>query len=51
MILKAIQVQVSANGRDLYDCEFGRAGEHYTVRVKDTIGGENDLLKDLMAKA
>lgn len=46
-----VTVQVSANGRDLYDCEFGRAGERYTVRVKDTIGGENDLLNDLMAKA
>jgi flagellar motor switch protein FliM len=44
-------VQVSANGRDLYDCEFGRAGERYTVRVKDTIGGEHDLLNDLMAKS
>jgi flagellar motor switch protein FliM len=46
-----VTVQVSANGRDLYDCEFGRAGERYTVRVKDTIGGENDLLNDLMAKS
>jgi flagellar motor switch protein FliM len=46
-----VMVQVSANGRELYDCEFGRAGERYTVRVKDTIGGENDLLSDLMAKA
>lgn len=46
-----VTVQVSANGRELYDCEFGRAGERYTVRVKDTIGGENDLLSDLMAKA
>lgn len=45
-----VTVQVSANGRDLYDCEFGRSGERYTVRVKDTIGGENDLLKDLMSK-
>jgi flagellar motor switch protein FliM len=44
-------VQVSANGRDLYECEFGRAGEHYTVRVKDTIGGETDLLNDLMMKS
>lgn len=43
-----VTVQVSANGRDLYDCEFGRAGEHYTVRVKDTIGGEHDLLNDLL---
>ena len=46
-----VTVQVSANGRDLYDCEFGRAGERYTVRVKDTIGGEHDLLKELMTKA
>ena len=45
-----VTVQVSANGRDLYDCEFGRAGERYTVRVKDTIGGETDLLNDLMTK-
>lgn len=46
-----VTVQVSANGRDLYDCEFGRAGERYTVRVKDTIGGENDLLNDLMTNS
>lgn len=46
-----VTVQVSANGRDLYDCEFGRAGERYTVRVKDTIGGETDLLNDLLAKS
>jgi flagellar motor switch protein FliM len=45
-----VTVQVSANGRDLYDCEFGRAGDHYTVRVKDTIGTEHDLLNDLMNK-
>jgi flagellar motor switch protein FliM len=44
-------VQVSANGRDLYDCEFGRSGERYTVRVKDTVGAEGVLLGDLMAKA
>jgi len=46
-----VTVQVSANGRDLYDCEFGRSGERYTVRVKDTMGTDNDLLKDLMPKA
>lgn len=44
-----ISVQVSANGRDLYDCEFGRSGERYTVRVKDTIGGDHDL-SDLITK-
>lgn len=47
-----VTVQVSANGRDLYDCEFGRSGERYTVRVKDTIGGDDDtLLSDLIANA
>lgn len=43
-----VRVQVSANGRDLYTCEFGRAGEQYTVRVKDTAGSEEDLLRDIL---
>lgn len=43
-----VRVQVSANGRDLYSCEFGRAGEQYTVRVKDTAGSEEDLLRDIL---
>ncbi len=32
-----VKVQVSANGKDMYVCEFGRSGERYTVRVKDNI--------------
>lgn len=43
-----VHVQVSANGRDLYSCEFGRAGDQYTVRVKDTAGSEEDLLRDIL---
>jgi flagellar motor switch protein FliM len=43
-----VKVQVSANGRDLYSCEFGRAGDKYTVRVKDTAGSEEDLLRDIL---
>lgn len=43
-----VHVQVSANGRDLYSGEFGRAGEQYTVRVKDTAGSEEDLLRDIL---
>lgn len=43
-----VRVQVNANGHDLYSCEFGRSGEQYTVRVKDTAGGEEDLLRDLL---
>ena len=43
-----VNVQVSANGRDLYICEFGRSGEQYTVRVKDTAGTERPQIQDLL---
>ncbi len=43
-----VHVQVNANGRDLYSCEFGRAGDQYTVRVKETAGSEDDLLRDIL---
>jgi flagellar motor switch protein FliM len=43
-----VKVDVNANGKDLYVAEFGRAGEQYTVRVKDTHGTESDLLKHLI---
>ena len=41
-------VSVSANGRDLYSCEFGRAGDQYTVRVKDTAGSDEVPIRDLL---
>ncbi|MBW9090131.1 flagellar motor switch protein FliM [Rhizobium wenxiniae] len=43
-----IVVDVSANGREMYNCEFGRSGENYTVRVKDNVSNENDILKHLL---
>jgi flagellar motor switch protein FliM len=43
-----VRVEVSANSKDLYICEFGRSGENYTVRVRDNINSEDDLLKHLM---
>jgi flagellar motor switch protein FliM len=43
-----VHVQVAANGRDLYSCEFGRSGDQYTVRVKETAGTDEDLLRDLL---
>jgi flagellar motor switch protein FliM len=43
-----VQAQVSANGKDMYNCEFGRSGERYTVRVKDNISTEQELLRHLM---
>lgn len=43
-----VMVDVSANGKDLYRCEFGRAGDRYTVRVKDNVSTEDDILRHLM---
>jgi len=46
---KDVRVEINANGRDLYVCEFGRSGAKYTVRIKDTHGSENDILHHLMS--
>ncbi|MDX3926392.1 MAG: FliM/FliN family flagellar motor switch protein [Shinella sp.] len=43
-----VRVEVNANGRDLYVCEFGRSGARYTVRVKDTYGSEDDILQHII---
>jgi flagellar motor switch protein FliM len=43
-----ITVDVSANGKELYACEFGRAGEHYTVRIKSTHSSDNEILRHLI---
>jgi flagellar motor switch protein FliM len=43
-----VQVQVSANGKDMYSCEFGRSGERYTVRVKDNISTDDEILRHLI---
>ncbi|OAP41075.1 flagellar motor switch protein FliM [Sinorhizobium glycinis] len=44
-----VRVEVNANGRDLYVCEFGRSGSKYTVRIKDTHGSEQDILRHIMS--
>ncbi|MEX2696061.1 FliM/FliN family flagellar motor switch protein [Rhizobium mongolense] len=43
-----VRVEVSANSKELYVCEFGRSGENYTVRVKDTISSDDELIRHLM---
>ena len=43
-----VRVEVSANAKDLYICEFGRSGENYTVRVKDNVNSDDELLRHLM---
>ncbi len=43
-----VTVDVSANGKEMYKCEFGRSGERYTVRVRDNVTSEDELLRHLM---
>lgn len=43
-----VRVEVSANSRELYVCEFGRSGENYMVRVKDTVNSDDELIRHLM---
>lgn len=43
-----ICVEVSANGAKMYNCEFGRAGDRYTVRVKNNVSTDDEILKHLM---
>lgn len=42
-----VKVKVSANGKDMYACDFGRSGERYTVRVKDNISTDHEILQHL----
>lgn len=46
---KDVSVQVSANGKEMYSCELGRSGERYTVRVRDNISTEDEILDHLMS--
>jgi flagellar motor switch protein FliM len=43
-----ICVEVSANGENMYNCEFGRAGDRYTVRVKNNVSTDDEILRHLM---
>ncbi|MDK4733683.1 FliM/FliN family flagellar motor switch protein [Rhizobium sp. CNPSo 3490] len=43
-----VRVEVSANSKELYICEFGRSGENYMVRVKDTMNSDDELIRHLM---
>lgn len=44
-----VHVDVSANGKEMYVCEFGKSGANYMVRVKDNISSDDDILRHLMS--
>jgi flagellar motor switch protein FliM len=43
-----IAVEVSANGSKLYNCEFGKSGDRYMVRVKNNVSTDDEILRHLM---
>jgi flagellar motor switch protein FliM len=43
-----VRVEMNANGRNLYVCEFGRSGARYTVRIKDTHGSGEEILEHII---
>lgn len=43
-----VHVEVNANGKELYACEFGRSGQSYTVRIKDNTTSDEELLRHLL---
>ena len=44
-----VHVDVSANGKDMYSCEFGKSGANYMVRVKDNVSSDDEILRHLMS--
>jgi len=44
------QTRLSARDRMLFNCEFGKLGQNYTVRVIQPFNAEQDLVDSLMAK-
>jgi flagellar motor switch protein FliM len=47
---KEVEVNLDANGKDIYRCELGRSGDRYTVRLKAAKSLEADLLEFLSGR-
>lgn len=43
-----VRVEVDANGKMLYNCEFGRSGQNYTVKIKESAGTSEESLKRIL---
>jgi flagellar motor switch protein FliM len=46
---EAVRVLLSANGKDLFWCDFGKSGARYMLKLREQYGSEEDLLKQLTA--
>ncbi len=43
-----VSVDMDANGRTMYRCEFGRSGDSYSVKVKSNASPEGNSLKQIL---
>ncbi|MCT7377586.1 FliM/FliN family flagellar motor switch protein [Chelativorans salis] len=43
------ETRLSVRGRTIFICEFGKLGQHYTVRVKQPFDARRDVLDGLLA--
>lgn len=43
------EVRLAARGRVMFLCELGKAGQHYTVRIKEPFDARRDVVDGLMA--
>jgi flagellar motor switch protein FliM len=43
-----ISVDMDANGRTMYRCEFGRSGDNYSVKVKSNASPEGNAIKQIL---
>ncbi|MCV0409184.1 MAG: FliM/FliN family flagellar motor switch protein, partial [Rhizobiaceae bacterium] len=45
----ATDTRLSARGKTLYSCEFGKLGENFTVRIREQQDSGRDLINSLAA--
>jgi flagellar motor switch protein FliM len=43
------ETRLSARGRTVFVCEFGKLGQHYTVRVRQPFDARQEVLDGLLA--
>lgn len=46
--LGEVSVDMDANGRTMYRCEFGRSGDNYSVKIKSNANPDGNSLKQIL---
>lgn len=43
-----VNVDMDANGKMMYRCEFGRSGENYSVKIKSNTGSDGNVIRQAL---